>query len=464
MKMNFNFNLTRRAAGVLALAAALLGGAAARAADQQPAGDDVQRLEKSLQALQEEVARLQREGAGTARIEELERRLDLLAAELEKVRSAAAAGEPVLEGRRGLAPAASKVYGVTRGVSLGGYGEAVYQDFASERQDGAAAGRTDRIDYLRQVLYLGYKFTDRLVFNSEVEFEHASTEHGGAVSVEFGYVEYAASPRLGLRAGMLLVPMGFLNELHEPPIYHGARRPEVERFIIPATWSENGAGLFGEAGPLKWRAYVVAGLSSAGFEAEGIREGRQGGAESLADDFAFTGRADLSALPGLLLGASAFTGESGQGATVDRTRIGGRVTLAEAHAQFERAGLQLRLLGARSWVGDAGLINTANGLAGGESVGERQFGWYAEAAYDLMTLRQAGQWSVSPFLRYEKLDTQERVPAGFAREDDTARRIFTLGVGVKPISNVVFKLDHQWQRNRARTGVNQLNVAVGYLF
>jgi hypothetical protein len=209
---------------------------------------------------------------------------------------------------------------------------------------------------------------------------------------------------------------------------------------------------------------VVAGLSSAGFEAEGIREGRQGGSESLAADFAFTGRADLTALPGVMVGASLFTGNSGQGRTVDGTRIGGRVTLAEAHAQLERAGLQLRLLGARSSVGDVALINAGNGLDAFESVGERQFGWYAEAAYDVMALRPAGRWSVSPFLRYEKLDTQDRVPAGFSREDQTARSIFTAGVGVKPIPNVVFKLDHQWQRNRARTGVNQLNVALGYLF
>jgi hypothetical protein len=81
-----------------------------------------------------------------------------------------------------------------------------------------------------------------------------------------------------------------------------------------------------------------------------------------------------------------------------------------------------------------------------------------------MTLWPAGAWAVSPFVRYERLDTQDRVPAGFERDAATDRRVVTAGVGVKPIANVVFKADYQWHRNEARTGVRQLNLAVGYLF
>jgi hypothetical protein len=282
--------------------------------------------------------------------------------------------------------------------------------------------------------------------------------------VEFAYVEVAPSPKLGIRAGMLLVPMGFLNELHEPPIFHGARRPEVEQAIVPSTWRENGAGLFGEAGPFAWRAYLVSSLSSAGFSAGGLRGGRQSGARSKAEDLAFTARVDLTGVPGLLVGASAFTGETGQGVAVDGRPIDGRVTLVEGHAQYELRGLRLRALGARSTVSDVPLMNQALQLTGNKTIGERQTGWYAEAAYDLMTLRPAGSWSVSPFSRYERLDTQDRVPAGFERDSATDRRVVTAGVGVKPIANVAFKADYQWHRNEARTGVGQLNLAVGYLF
>jgi hypothetical protein len=260
------------------------------------------------------------------------------------------------------------------------------------------------------------------------------------------------------------MPVGFVNELHEAPVFHGARRAAVETAIIPSTWRENGAGIFGEAGPLQWRAYVVAGLSSRGFEPDGIREGRQGGSDSLAEDLAVVARADYTGLPGLLAGGSVFTGGSGQGEAVDGAAIGGRVTILEGHAQYEWRGLQLRVLGARTRIADAALINAQNGLAGSESIGERQHGWYAQAAYDVMALRPAGRWSVTPFLRYEKLDTQARVPDGFSRDPGNDRNVLFAGLDVKPLPGVVIKADWQRERNRARTGRNGFHLGVGYLF
>lgn len=399
-----------------------------------------------------------------AEVAELERRIDLLAAELEKSRMGGAVEAVPAKGVKGFAPAASKVYGVSRGISVGGYGEVVYENFASEREDGEPSGRTDQADFLRAIVYVGHKFSDRVLFNSEIEFEHASTGKGGEVSVEFGYLDFQPSKALGFRAGMVLVPMGLLNELHEPPIFQGARRPEVEQAVIPSTWRENGAGLFGEFGPVQWRAYVVSGLSSAGFSASGIRGGRQSGARSKAEDLAVTGRLDYTGIPGLLLGGSFFTGESGQAVTVDNATIGGRVSLFEAHAQYERRGLQLRVLGAKGTLDDAALINKKNALTGNKSVGEGQYGWYVQAAYDVMTLAPRGEWAVVPFVRYEHLDTQHGVPAGFQEDPATDRGALTAGLGVKPLTNVVLKADFQRMRNKARTGTNQFNLALGYLF
>ena len=427
-------------------------------------------LRAALLALQADVAQLKAQGAAAERLAELERRLDLLAAEIEKQRTGGASGATDDSAARvpGFAPGAAKVYHVAQGVSLGGYGEALYQNFAAARQDGRPANRTDQLDFVRAVVYVGYKFSDRILFNSELEFEHATTGEGaeekGEASVEFGYLEFKPWKSVGLRAGLLLMPVGFVNELHEAPVFHGARRPQVEQSIIPTTWRENGAGVFGSTGAFEWRAYAVAGLDSAGFEGSGIREGRQGGSESKADDLAFTGRLDFTGVPGLLVGASVFTGNSGQGATVDSRELGARVTLLEGHLQYEHRGFQLRALAARTRLGDAALINARNGLAGAESVGERQYGWYVQAAYDVMTLAPRGQWSVTPFVRYEKLDTQQRVPPGFARDPANARSLLTAGVGVKPLPNVVLKADFQRGTNAARNGVNQFNLAVGYLF
>jgi len=429
-----------------------------------PAAGDLEELKRTIAELKEDLARLEASGGTVDKIAELERRIDLIAGEIEKLRTGGAVEEATLHGEKGLGPAASNVYRKERGVAIGGYGEALYTNYAELRQDEQPSGQTDEFDFLRAVFYVGYKFSDSILFNSEIEVEHASTDKNGSVSVEFAYLEFQKRPEIGLRAGMLLVPVGFLNELHEPPIFYGARRPEVERLIIPTTWRENGAGFFGAAGPFEYRAYAVVGLLSEGFSASGIRGGRQKGSKSVAEDFALTGRLDYLGVPGLLLGGSFYTGNSGQGSEADGQPIGGRVSLFDLHGQYEHRGLHVRALWARSTIGDVPLINEQNGLAGTASVGELQTGWYVEAAFDVMTLKPKGRWGISPYVRYEQLDTQKEVPAGWESSGRYDQDLLTAGIEVKPIPQVAFKLDYQWAQTEARTGVNRFNVALGYLF
>jgi len=428
----------------------------------------IEDLKRKVSALQEEVARLKATGSDAAGLKELERRIDLLAAEMESSRTGGATdAEAPLKGEPGLGPAASKVYRKAKGVSIGGYGEALYQNFSSKDQEGDPSHLDDRLDLLRLVVYTGYKFSDKILFNSEIEYEHATTGEGdeerGEVSVEQGYLDVRPWKSVGFRTGMVVVPVGFINELHEPPIFLGSQRPVVEQTIIPTTWHEVGVGAFGESSLFQWRGYAVAGLRAAGFTAEGIKEGRQQGSQSLANDIALVGRLDLVRVPGLLVGASVFTGNSGQGAATDAGEIHGRVTLFDLHGEYEHRGLRARVLYVRSTIDDAALINAANGLHGEESVGSRQFGFYAEAAYDLMS-RKGGPWAVIPFVRHERLNPQDRVPAGFQSDPSLDQTIWTAGVSVKPLTGVAFKADYQWLSNKARTGTNQLNLAVGFLF
>jgi hypothetical protein len=140
------------------------------------------------------------------------------------------------------------------------------------------------------------------------------------------------------------------------------------------------------------------------------------------------------------------------------------VTLFDVHGHYERRGLQARILYVRSSIGDVPLINAANGFRGPQSVGSRQYGFYAEAAYDLMSRKGAGAWALVPFVRHERLNPQDRVPAGFEKDGSLDQRIWTAGVSVKPLTGVAFKADYQWTSNKARTGANQLNLAVGFLF
>jgi hypothetical protein len=430
----------------------------------------VRELEGLVASLRAEIDRLRRApaeaGAGSAdeRLAELEKRVEALSREIERLRLGAAASPEPEGGVGGFGPAASKVYRAKKGVSIGGYGEMLYQSFSRERDDGTPSGETAQADLERAVLYFGYKFNDRALFNSEIEIEHAvaASDTSGEVEVEFAYLDFRLRKQIGLRGGLLLVPMGFLNELHEPPIFLGALRPEVESRIIPTTWRENGVGLYGEAGPVSYRVYLLAGLDAAGFAPDvGVREGRQEGSEASAHDLALTGRIDLTPRPGVIVGASAFSGDTGQGAAAFPSA---RYTLWDAHLEWNWRGLHVRGLYARGSLEDAGAVSLAIDPSGATAIGSRQRGAYGEIAWNVLSMRRRGGQDLVPFVRYETLNTQDRVAPGFSADPANDRTIRTIGLAYRPIPNVALKIDHQNVGDAAGTGVDQWNFALGYLF
>src|SRR5262245_61356294 len=100
-------------------------------------------------------------------VAEIQRKLDVLAAEVEKLRS----GEPEVEitpdraKGLGLSPSAASVYRKQKGVSLAGYGEVLYENYAEQNQAGTSVNRGTQLDFLRAVFYAGYKFSDKFLFN-----------------------------------------------------------------------------------------------------------------------------------------------------------------------------------------------------------------------------------------------------------------------------------------------------------
>ena len=436
--------------------------------------DRVKELEKQVEQLKAEIAALKgggAQGAETDRIAELERRLEVLAGEIEKLKI----GEATVtadQSVHGYGPAASKIYRTERGLSIGGYGEVIYSQQEDEEEDedhdaAKAEGEEeeeeesgDRFDLRRAVIYVGYKWNDRILFNSEVEFEHAGEE----VAVEFAYLDFLWRPQLNLRAGLLLIPMGFLNELHEPTVFLGANRPDVEQRILPTTWEENGFGLFGNLGPVTYRTYVVNGLDATGFTDDGLRGGRQHGALAKAEDFAWVGRVDYTGLPGLLVGGSAYWGNSGQGLEAPGTgKIDVTTRIMEGHLEWRWKGLELRALAAQAELDDVAELNAALDLEGDESVGEKLKGYYLQLGYDVLAGRAAGKAFI-PYARWESLNTQDRVPAGFAANPDTDIETLTLGVAYKPIEQLILKVDYQDVDNRAGTGADRFNVLLGFVF
>jgi hypothetical protein len=408
--------------------------------------------------------------AAADRIDDLERKVDGLTQELEALRLAPAAETtafvPTLGG---LAPAASKIYRKDHGVSIGGYGEILFERFDREREDGTAAGELPRVDMLRNVLYVGYKFDDRLLLNTEIEFEHAGVSderEEGEAAMEFAYLEWSLSKTFGLRGGMLLVPVGLVNEWHEPPVVIGTHRPDVERFIVPTTWSANGIGAFGELMPgLEYRAYVTEGLDANGFTAdEGIRDGRQSGAQAKATHPAFSGRLDYQGAAEWLVGVSGYAGNAWQDEQTGGAEIAPHIGLFDAHARLRHRGLEARALYALGTLDDSADLSDALALADPDRLGKRFFGGYVEASYDLLTLLSPGsRYAIAPYARWEDFDTQDDVPNG-TENPANHQTIVTLGLGARLHPNVIVKVDRMSRSNDAETSVSQWNIQFGYLY
>ena len=422
---------------------------------------DASDLERRLRALEEQIAAMQ----PSSDLAEIRRQIEILGSEIEALKTRQPDKFVAADAEQfGLGAAASKVYRVDHGISFGGYGEMLYENYAGSTDGGTRTTNKDKFDMLRGVLYTGYKYNDRVLFNSEIEFEHGSTGSGGEASVEFAYLDFLVRSNLGVRTGLVLVPMGLVNEQHEPTTYLTARRSVVENAIIPTTWREMGAGMFGEHGPVSWRAYVVNSIRGDRFTAGGIRGGRQKGANAQIEDLAFTGRVDWQPIIGTTVGGSFFAGNTGQGSSVNGEVVQGRLAMFDLHAETQFRGATLRGLWTRATIDDVAQLNALQSLSGNRSIGESMGGWYVEAGYDLATLRGFGERSITPYVRYEQLDTQRRVPTGFLRNPASEQTIFTYGVQFKPIPQAVIKADYQNFDNEASSGLDQWNIGIGYIF
>jgi hypothetical protein len=380
--------------------------------------------------------------------------------------------EPELKSAYGFGPAASKVYGVDRGLSIGGYGEANYINFIGDEED----GDLDRSDALRTVLYLGYKFTDKIVFNSEIEFEHGTTSNvnngagSGSVAVEFAALDFLWMPEVNFRAGHLLVPMGFVNEIHEPPFFYGVQRPETEVRILPSTWHENGAGIFGTLGEsLEYRSYVLAGFNAQNFSDAGVRSGRQQGNRSLTEDFAFVTRVDWTPdlLPGFLLGGSVYVGDSGQDVEVTGGDVpDARLWIFEGHTQYQSGPFHARGLFAFTSLSDARELNTVLGLSPTAPIANEMLGGYGEIGYDVYPLLFGGEdKQLEPFIRVEYVDTQYDVPDGLAANRDRANWIHAGGLNFYPHPQVVLKAEYRNVNTRGQgERADELALGMGFAF
>lgn len=301
-----------------------------------------------------------------------------------------------------------------RKTSIGGYGELHYS------QIDADSGDSDEIDFHRFVLFFGHEFSDSVRFFSELELEHSLAGDGkpGEVELEQAYAEFTLADNLYAKTGLFLLPVGILNETHEPPTFYGVERNDVENIIVPSTWWEAGAGLRGNfSGGLSWDAAVHSGLAmpTEGGNAFRVRSGRQKVAEAIASDPAATFRLKYSGVPGLELAAS-YQYQSDPSQVAGDGLDSGQLFTAHAVYQRERFGLRA-LYG--TWNFDGAAVEAADA--------DSQSGWYIEPSFLL-----SDKWGV--YARYEDLDA--------AREQDQFTQS-EFGFNYWPVDGIVLKMDYR---------------------
>lgn len=346
-------------------------------------------------------------------------------------------------------------------LHFSGYGEVHYN--SHELSEIIENDPPAEVDVHRFVLGWRYDFTPKIRMDAEVDFEHAATE----IELEYAYLEYDLAAATSLRAGAVLMPIGPLNEFHEPPNYYSVERPYVESSIMPTTWQEIGLGLVGRlgGGALGYRAYVVAGLDAARFDTfNGIREGRRHGAEAPAEDLAGVARLEYSARNGLNLGGSAYYGGADQG---DSTLGDVTVTILNADARFRRAGFDLKGVVYHTSVGDADALSSAlSSPTDSVVVGESMLGWYGEAAYDVLRRDREGSSGRALFLfgRYEDFDTNQDVPPGFVANPAANRTVITGGVSYMPVDKIAFKADVEHWTDDTDADLTRFNLGAAFQF
>lgn len=347
-----------------------------------------------------------------------------------------------------------------KAVTLGGYGEMVYNQ---------PEGDNGTLDVHRLVLLLGYKFDERTQFITEIEVEHVEE-----IYIEQAFVNYAISNNVNLRGGLMLVPMGIVNEFHEPTTFNGTSRPAVDHDIVPTTWRELGVGVTGRFPEISlgYQAYIFNGFKSTTLDDEGgikgflkgkdgLRGGRQKGIESTVDSPTFSTKLDYYGIPGLRFGLAGYFGKTQaddkvehlDGANIGISMVGFDVRYAfrkfTARGEFIYASLS-----------DTDQYNTLTG----RDLGSALMGYYVEGAYNLLPL--TAKQKLFAFARYEQYDTHASTAGNLVSNDAYNRQDITAGLSYHIANGVVIKGDYQIRDNAMEGAevMNQLNFGIGVWF
>lgn len=343
----------------------------------------------------------------------------------------------------------------TKGVVVGGYAQVDYNQ---------PEGLNGNLDVHRLVLLVGYKFNDKVQFVTEIEYEHVKELY-----VEQAFLQYTIANNVNLRGGLMLVPMGIINEYHEPTTFNGVERPNVDKSIVPSTWREIGIGITGKIdnASMRYQAYIFNGFVSVNGEnvlggSNGLRNGRQKGSESIINTPNLSAKIDFYGVRGLRLGLSGYFG---------RTQVEDGIQEIEgADVGLSMLGLDARYINnrfsARGQYIHANLTDTDKyNILYETNLGSELKGWYLEAAYNLLPLSK--EQRLDAFVRYEQYDTHAATEkAGIQRNLGYNRNEWTTGLSYHIAQGAVVKADYQIFDNAilGNNSFGQLNLGFGVWF
>jgi hypothetical protein len=352
-------------------------------------------------------------------------------------------------------------------LKLGGYAEVDYNQGVSQQSNG-------KLDVHRLVMFMGYQFNKKTQFISELEFEHVKE-----IYVEQAFLRHKINSWINFNAGLMLVPMNYINEYHEPTFFFSVERPSLDNKVVPTTWREIGAGFSGNIKPakLKYQLYIMNGFNgySGGktkFKgSNGFRSGRQKGAESFASSPTLAAKLNFYGVRGLKIGAAYYGGKS-QSELFDglnKSDVAGNTTADSSVVGISTLGIDMQYNKKgfifRGQLNHVAISNTEQyNTLGGTNLGSEMFGYYAEAGFDVFSLSKKAKGGLIPFVRFEQYNTHQTVYSSTIHNDAYNVMEIIAGVNWKLAKGAVLKLDYQMVQNQANAGnwTNFINAGVGF--
>jgi opacity protein-like surface antigen len=336
---------------------------------------------------------------------------------------------------------------------LGGYGEVTFAD--------PNGSEPARLDIQRFVIYIDHYFSPAWAVKSETEIEHVKVEGGvgGEVALEQAFLDWHGSDAFGWRVGLMLIPMGIINQTHEPNTFYSVQRPIVDEKVIPSTWREIGTGIYGQlAEGLRYQAYLTEGLRGEGIGIEGMHDAKQEGSSdegegSNASHPAISAKLDYAPLAGLKIGGGTYIQPSAF--TSAPEGISGMLLCLSGDASYQVGGLRLRGEYATWHIGDADSISHTSAEAIPNSIS----GGYVEAGYNILSsINPETSAELVPFARFESISIK---PHDLEVQTET---YVTGGLAYKPLDNVILKLDYLFSNSEIVTEKGKLNLGAGFSF